>query len=496
MRITNNIILGNTKSNINTNKVNVNTLNNQMSSQKKIDKPSEDPVIAVRALRLRSNLNELDQYLNTNISEAESWLEVTETALTNIRSLLNDVHTQCDKGATGTLTASDRNAILTNLQQIKEQIYSEANSEYAGRTVFTGYKTNSTLTFLSDSTESYTIEERLSYTDMEECTYVYNEVTDDEIANLTAQTPTAEPGTANLYRLRLSYDSLTAGTDMSISYTDGDGNTGSIALTTITSAELEDMDYAIDDDTVYLNTDTGELIFGNTIADTVKSGKYEMAISYDKTGFGSGEIKPENYFNCTNNTTGYSYTRYDSDGNWVSQNINYTIAANQEFTINIEANEFLTADVCRDIDELADIVEAAIDAHDKVDRLTSMLSQDAYADEESQAKLSSLLASAEKEAAYADAKMQDVYSKYIGTFQGYITQVDLTTTKLGTMGSRLDLTKNRVTSQYMTVDELKSKNEDEELSDIVIDYQAAYLAYQASLQAASKLQEQNLLNYL
>ena len=56
MRITNNMIMGNTKTNINGNKINVDTLNSQMSSQKKINKPSDDPVIAIRALRLRSRL--------------------------------------------------------------------------------------------------------------------------------------------------------------------------------------------------------------------------------------------------------------------------------------------------------------------------------------------------------------------------------------------------------------------------------------------------------
>ena len=51
MRITNNMILHNTTGNINGNKVNVNNLNNQMTSQKKIQRPSENPVIAVRSLR-------------------------------------------------------------------------------------------------------------------------------------------------------------------------------------------------------------------------------------------------------------------------------------------------------------------------------------------------------------------------------------------------------------------------------------------------------------
>lgn len=48
MRVTNNMITSNTKSNINANKVLVDKYNTQMTTQKKINKPSDDPVIAIR----------------------------------------------------------------------------------------------------------------------------------------------------------------------------------------------------------------------------------------------------------------------------------------------------------------------------------------------------------------------------------------------------------------------------------------------------------------
>ena len=53
MRVTNNMITGNTKYNINGNKVLVDKYNTQMTTQKKISKASEDPVIAIRSLRLK-----------------------------------------------------------------------------------------------------------------------------------------------------------------------------------------------------------------------------------------------------------------------------------------------------------------------------------------------------------------------------------------------------------------------------------------------------------
>ena len=61
MRITNKMMSGNSLSNINTNKEYLDKLNNQMATEKKITRPSDDPIIAIRALRLRSNLSELTQ---------------------------------------------------------------------------------------------------------------------------------------------------------------------------------------------------------------------------------------------------------------------------------------------------------------------------------------------------------------------------------------------------------------------------------------------------
>ena len=116
MRITNNIILHNTTGNINGNKVNVNNLNNQMTSQKKIQRPSENPVIAVRSLRLRTTLSEIDQYYENNIPDAESWMKVTETALANMKTILTDIRTQCTYGASDQITADDRKTILTQLR--------------------------------------------------------------------------------------------------------------------------------------------------------------------------------------------------------------------------------------------------------------------------------------------------------------------------------------------------------------------------------------------
>ena len=230
MRITNNMILHNTSSNINGNKINVNNLNNQMTSQKKIQRPSEDPVIAVRALRFRSTLSEIDQYYENNIPDAEAWLGVTETALKNMKTILGDIRTQCVYGASDQLTADDRKTILSNLEKLRDQVYSEGNADYAGRTVFTGYRTNQKLTFMEDDKEtSYNITQSLSYEKIEEHRYYSDEVTVPKTpAEVTGNT-ISDPKQAIFDCVRLSYGEIDAIVDK-----DGnvlDGGTGDATAT-------------------------------------------------------------------------------------------------------------------------------------------------------------------------------------------------------------------------------------------------------------------------
>ena len=81
MRITNSIMNNNTKNNININKLNEDRQNTMIATGQKITRPSDDPVIAIRALRLNSNISQSNQYYEKNIPDADAWLKITETAL-------------------------------------------------------------------------------------------------------------------------------------------------------------------------------------------------------------------------------------------------------------------------------------------------------------------------------------------------------------------------------------------------------------------------------
>ena len=187
MRITNQMMINSSMANIQVNKKQVNTLDTQLSTQKKINKPSEDPIIAIRALRLRASLNEVTQYLKKNIPDAQQWLSTTQGALTQGESVINKLYEYCNQGSSDSYASEQRNTIAESLKALKKTFYDEGNVDYAGRYVFTGYKTDTTLTYQSDALAAeadYTITQKFGRDDISSKTVYTNAYSNADILNL------------------------------------------------------------------------------------------------------------------------------------------------------------------------------------------------------------------------------------------------------------------------------------------------------------------------
>ena len=139
MRITNQMVTGNSLRNMQKSMSAVNKATETMTSGKKISQASDDPVIAVRALKLRTTVNQLEQYKKKNIPDADSWLKITTTSLDNITKRLTDIQSYCVQGSTDSFNSTNRSAIIDSLKALQEMLYSEGNSTYAGRYIFSGY---------------------------------------------------------------------------------------------------------------------------------------------------------------------------------------------------------------------------------------------------------------------------------------------------------------------------------------------------------------------
>ena len=92
--------------------------------------------------------------------------------------------------------------------------------------------------------------------------------------------------------------------------------------------------------------------------------------------------------------------------------------------------------------------------------------------------------------------MQKRFSAGLDTFTGYANRNNLAVANIGSMQSRLTVTKERVADQLQSFKELADSNINAELTETSIDFSSAKLALEAAQLAAGKIAQQTLLNYL
>ena len=488
----------NMMSNINKNKLNLSILELQYSTGKKIQRPSEDPIIATRALKLRTNLAESVQYHEKNIPDAFAWLDLTEGAITTINGRLGEINTQCGYGRTDSLTPSDRAAIVQNLVEMKAQIYGEGNANYAGRYVFTGYKTDSSLTFTEGTDElRYKITESKNGTDILSGRAVVGSYSVKDFDESTTNFDQA-PRLVDYKRIQLSYDQLDASSvpPISIEYTKTKGDApdtfGNIITTSITDDNITNH-YEPDPDTIHYIPETGELIMGANVYNELKNA-YSIDMTYNKSSFSEGDLKPEHYFDCdrTNTTTDNTVEFRRPDG---KQEIQYEVNYNQKLTINTEGSEVISHKIGRDITEILNSVNEVIATEKKIAEIEKRL-EDTTLSGGDKERYEALLGQLETELALKKEVMQDGFTQGIKTSESEQTRVNMAVADLGSRYVRLQLTEDRLANQKVDFKDLMNENENVNIVDTIIEMGSAELVYNASLNAASRIVQSTLLDFL
>ncbi|WFR56808.1 flagellar hook-associated protein FlgL [Anaerocolumna sp. AGMB13025] len=499
MRITNQMMTNNMMNSINKNKNNLSALDAQYASGKKIQRPSEDPIVAVRALKLRTNLAELNQYYEKNIPDAKSWMDVTEGALTNINSILTNINTACVQGSSDPLSADDRESIIKNLEQYKEQIYQEGNANYAGRYVFTGYKTDTSLIFDKPSTDlEYTITENFSGKNIESISKVSGTYSVDDYDPSTDYS--ASPTMNTSYRIRLSYDNLDMKMPDGVTDVDLNGKVTALDKTGAAITVPHITTKSASDPTAYQPVageinyipETGELILSDGANNTLKNAA-SISVDYRKTNFKEGDLRPEHYFDSDVHLTGSPvaedkhYTKQDQD-------IQYEINFNQKLTVNTQGSDALQHNIGRDIDEILKAVQDVKAAEQKIADVDKMLADPNYANQTD--KLNQLKQQLKTELTLKNDIMQKKFGSGITHSNESQNTVNVAIADLGSRYVRLELTENRLSDQQVEFTDLMSTNEDVDMVETYIKYNSAEVIYNASLSAASKVVQNTLLDFL
>lgn len=537
MRITNKIMQNNNLNNVNTNKILQDKLSTQMSTQKKISRPSEDPVVAIRALRLRSNVSEVTQYYSKNVPDAESWLDITEGALKNTAEIITNMIKQCTKGSNGDLTSNDREIVLEQLKALREEVYTTGDADYAGRYVFTGYRTDTPLSFSKLTDIKYDITQQFTRDDIGEITFVkttakdaggnYVDLNDINSTNIdTIEVDQTDIESVTVHRFRLAYDNCTAEADCipKIERVTGVNPDGSQKVETLVDESNIELVHSYDVPTAYElaaeagNADkafyipeTGEVILGENVyskmmaiqddTSTATANEGEIRITYEKNQWLKGDLRPEHYYACTTTETVDGKTKtidynqeYLAGGDVPKQSIEYDVGFNQTIRVNSTADECFDPEIGREVD---DMIQALEDVQDMEKIVTSLESQIAETTDKTKLKtLNERLEAANKSLTLLKDKSQKMFEAGITKLQGYLDDTNLALTNCGTRGSKLTLIESRLKDQKTSFETLKSENEDVDITEVAIELTSAQLTYEAALMAIGKVSQASLLNYI
>lgn len=498
MRVTNTMMRNNSLLNMQKNKVAYDKYLTQYSTHKKIQRPSDDPTIAVRALKYRTTLAEIDQYL-TNIKDASSWMDATETCLNDVNNKLTEMGDYCTQAATGTYNEKDRADIVTQLRQFSKYIYEQnANADYAGRYLFTGFRTDVPMLFKDAQNDTtYTITENIDINSINKYQYVYGEAVYSDASDASDYASQASEF-ATTHRVLLSYDNLDAPAapeKVKITYTDSAGNqqtimavTKSIAADTTRNEHLHP-----GKNDVYFVPETGELVFGDDVYNSIRAGK-DLSVVYKKTNFKEKDVRPEHYFECStvNNNTGET-ANYRTAG---KQEMLYQINFSQTLVVNTEGCNAISLSVGRTISDITnmcndlDVMEANLKSVEK--RINDCDENDA----DKLASLNELKAQLTTEITLQKTVLGKALGSAITTCQKAKDELNVALADHGSRDNRMQMTKAKLEDQQIDTKEAKSDNEDADLGEAYVNFSEADLLYQATLNATSKILGQSLLNFI
>ena len=113
----------------------------QIVTQKRINRPSDDPAGMARVLDGRSTVAAIDQYVE-NIKQGKTRLEITESTLGQVDDLVQQAWKLAQANAGEEITVEQRALAAEKVKGIYDHVMQLANSRFGGRYMFAGYQTD------------------------------------------------------------------------------------------------------------------------------------------------------------------------------------------------------------------------------------------------------------------------------------------------------------------------------------------------------------------
>ncbi len=550
MRVTNSMLVGNMMRNLNNNLRRLDKYQNQLSTGKKVRYASDDPVVVSRALKLRTDLSELEQY-EKNTNDALSWLEITESAVADVGDVLQRARELTVQAANGATTTEDKQKIMEEMKQLKKQIISSGNTTYAGRYVFSGYNTDEKL-FDDDGNynidiTSYTLDKKPSTTyeigigdDIQVSTNGIDIFGYEEINPLLSNLPYSQSGIIDAGQAELKASS---DFDLTFNFSTGlDPNAVQITIDgtvfTVNASDLGALDgssTAISKDDILSVIKDAEDGSSNKLSDKadvyfdssgnlqIKSKSYGVnsQVQVDFTGAGISAADLETAFGITSGTT-INGTEASIESKETLTDVEATNAVFQgtELLVNFNGEPkrvTIGALPTEDIDGLVTALNTTLDSAyppggkivtSKVDQgggnySIKFTTNTAVGDSRPnlnvdvvRVKESTLMNDFEEVIAAMNSGDEEKIGEFLGKVDNHMDNILSVRADIGARANRMELVKERIASDNLSFTKLLSQNEDADTAEVIMKLQSEENVYRASLSVGAKVIQPTLIDFI
>jgi len=115
-------------------------LQEQLSTGKRLRRPSDDPIDVANTLRLTTSQSKLNQY-HENIEDSMSYMAIADSAMASMNTLIQRSRELAIQASSDTLSDQERVYINKETEQLTRQLVALVNTQYRGDYVFGGQQT-------------------------------------------------------------------------------------------------------------------------------------------------------------------------------------------------------------------------------------------------------------------------------------------------------------------------------------------------------------------
>ena len=499
MRVTSSMMTNNMMLNVNRSMRDLWNAEMMFSSGRRITVPSDNPLIAARHLKFRNN-KEANENFQTNVENGLAWIDITESALDGVlQTLLNEMRGLVNQAANDPLVLENRNAIILQLEQLRDQIGNQMNTRFAGRHVFSGLRTDQPPIFTQHQPLlSFSITQNFNLVDIERTMSL--QVFQPEVdasGNMTLPHPM--PVVNNpIHILKLAYthiDLLPSG-QPNITVTNALGGTFDVVMRDITDPEAYYVGSLAPNEIIFIR-ETGELVFPpQYVTGAIGSANFPVSITYEKTGFARGDLNPFVYFDVELLYAPAGHPMRHLIGqnlNMNNQDMLYEFGTHITIPTNTLAKNVLTdklhADLVRLINFISDIRPT--------DRgLITQFFRDNYpnlTEHEIGVRVDQHLSD---EAARINAAMNSRFNNMLFLIDRHATGIREQVTDLGSRGRRLELIQNRLEQDEGSLYRLYTHNIAVDMARVTTLLSTAEVRYMSAIRVGTNIINVTLGNFL